>query len=117
MRTVEPGVESPELLRENHHVPVVRLGDEGDFFHATEIFRLRQSDLDPVCRVDAICDEVLAFHAGYARIFDAELSRPGNQKGRRIGRKVESVAAARQTDNGPSGAQMRAEQHDVLVLM
>src|ERR1051326_6940083 len=99
MRTVKPGVESAEFFWENHYIPVVCLGNERDLLHMTKVFRLRQRDLDPVWRVDTICDEVLALHAGYARIFDAELAGPGNQKKRRIGRKVESIAAAREADN------------------
>ena len=60
----------------------------------------------------------------HARILDAELfvgrkrAVPGrSQKGLRIGGEVESVGAARQTNDGPSRAQMGAEQHDVLVPM
>ena len=58
----------------------------------------------------------------HARILDAELfvggEGPSRQESKgRIGGEVESVGAARQTDDGPSGAQMGTEQHDVFVLM
>ena len=73
MRTVQPGIESVELLRKDHHIPIVRLGDEGDSFHLTEVLRLGQGDPHSISRVGAVGDEVLAFDQGHARVFDAEL--------------------------------------------
>ena len=62
--------------------------------------------------------------SGHAWVFDAELfiggkrAVPlGNQKGLWIGREVESVGTACQTDDGSSRAEMGAEKHDVFVLM
>src|SRR5207237_8990535 len=69
-------------------------------------------------------DDVLPFQPGHAWILHAELFIGGkkavpvrNQKGLCIGGEVESVGTACQTNDGPSGAEMGAEKHDVFVLM
>ena len=124
MGPVKPGIESVELLGKDHHVAVVRLRDQGDPFHLTEILRLCQRDPHAISRVGAVGDEVLPVEVCHARILDAELfvrrkrAVPGGrQKGLRIGGEVESVGAARQADDGPPRAQVGSEQHDVFVPM
>src|SRR6266542_4891284 len=117
MGTVKPGIESIELLGKDHYIPIIRLRDEGDPFHLTEILRLRQSDPHSVSRVGAVGDDVLPFQPGHAWILHAELFIGGkravprrNHKGLRIGGEVESVRTARQTNDGPSRAEMGAEK-------
>src|ERR1039458_4420582 len=119
MGTVNPGIESIELFGEDHYIPIIRLGDEGDPFHLTEILRFGQSDPYSISRVGAVGDDVLPFQPGHARILHAELFIGGNravprwnQKGLRIGGEVESVGTARQTNDGPARAEMGAEKHD-----
>src|SRR5258708_789198 len=124
MRTVKSGIESIKLLGKDHHIPVIRLRDEGDPFHLTEVFRLGQGDPHSISRVGAVGDEVLPFQPRHARVLHAELFIGGkravpvrNQKGLWIGGEAESVGTACQTNDGPSGAEMGAEKHDVFVLM
>src|SRR3989449_4272277 len=124
MGTVKPGIESIKLLGKDHHIPIIRLRDEGDPFHLTEVLRLGQGDPYSISRVGAVGDDVLPFQSGHAWILHAELFIGGkraiprrNQKGLWIGGEVESVGTACQTNDGPSRAEMGAEQHDVCVLM
>src|ERR1700716_1509097 len=107
MGTVQARIEAVELLGKDHYVPIVRLGDERDPFHITEILRLCQGDPHAISRVGAVGDEVLPVNVCYARILDAELFvrskrvvRGGSQEGLGGGGEVESVWAACQTDYG-----------------
>src|SRR5260370_32682570 len=92
MGTVKPGIESIKLLGKDHHIPIIRLRDEGDPFHLTEVLRLRQGDPYSISRVGAVGDDVLPFQSGHAWILHAELFIGGkravtrrNQKGLWIG--------------------------------
>jgi hypothetical protein len=119
MGTVEAGIEPIKLLGEDHYIAIVGLGDERESFHAGEVLGLGEGNADAIARVGAVGDEVLAIQQGHAGVFDAELficARRG-EKGLGIGGEVESVGAAGQTDDGPAGAEMGTEQHDVLVRM
>src|SRR5713226_456583 len=124
MRTVKPGIESVKLLGKDHHIPMICLRDEGNSFHLTEVLRLGQGDPHSISRVGAVGNDVLPFQPGHAWILHAELFIGGkravpvrNQKGLWIGGEAESVGTACQTNDGPSGAEMGAEKHDVFVLM
>src|SRR5438094_5574499 len=124
MGTVKPGVESTKLLGKDHHIPMIRLRDEGDPFHPTEVLRLGQSDPHSTSRVGAVGDDVLPFQPGHAWILHAELFIGGkravprrSQKGLWIGGEVKSVGTTCQTNDGPACAEMGAEKHDVFVLM
>src|SRR5438876_9670419 len=124
MGTVKPGIESIKLLGKDHHIPIIRLRDEGNSFHLTEVLSLGQGDPHSISRVGAVGDDVLPFQPGHAWVLHAELFIGGkravpvrNQKGLWIGGEVESVGTACQTNDGPSGAEMGAEKHDVFVLM
>src|SRR6202158_594512 len=124
MRTVKPGIKSIKLLGKDHHIPIIRLRDEGDPFHLTEVLRLGQGDPHSISRVGAVGDDVLPLQPGHAWVLHAELFIGGtravlrrNQKGLWIGGEAESVGTACQTNDGPSGAEMGAEKHDVFVLM
>src|SRR5688572_18122652 len=101
MRAVKPSVEPVKLLGEDDHISVVRLRDQGNSFHVTEILRLRQGDPHSISRVGAVSDEVLPFQLGDAGVFNPELfirrkgSVPlGNQKGLWIGLEMESIETA-----------------------
>src|SRR5258708_15760302 len=124
MGTVKPGIESIKLLGKNHHIPTIRLRDEGDPFHLTEVHRLGQGNPYSISRVGAVGDDVLPFQSGHAWILHAELFIGGkravprrNQKGLWIGGEVGSVGAACQNKDGTSRTEMGAEKHDVVVLM
>src|SRR6266568_1882997 len=124
MGTVKPGIESVKLLGKDHYVPVIRLRNERDLFHLSEVLRLGQGDPHSISRVGAVGDDVLLFQPGHAWVLHAELFIGGkravlrrNQKGLWIGGKVESVWTACQPNDGPSGAEMGTEKHDVFVLM
>src|ERR1035438_1520740 len=100
MRTVKSGIESIKLLGKDHHIPIIRLRDEGDPFHLTEVLRLGQSDPHSISRVDAVGEDVLLFQPGHAWVLHAELFICGkravpvrNQKGLWIGGEAESVGA------------------------
>src|ERR1022692_3063296 len=73
MRTVKSGVESIKLLGKDHHIPIIRLRDEGDPFHPTEGLRLGQGDPHSISRVCAVGDDVLSLHQGDARVLHAKL--------------------------------------------
>src|ERR1035441_6922030 len=103
MGPVKPGIKAVELFGEDHYVPIVSLGDEGDPFHLTEVFRLCQGDAHAISRVRTVSDEVLAVDLHYARILDAELLVGGkravrgrSQEGLGGGGEMKSVKAARQ---------------------
>ena len=122
MRPVKPGIQPIKLLGKDHHVPIIRLGDEGNPFHLTEVLRLGQGDPNSISRVRAIGDEVLSVQQGHAWILNAELFigseravSPGNEKGLWISREAETIRTACQADDGPSGAEMRTKKHDVFV--
>src|ERR1700694_1427355 len=124
MGTVKSGIESIKLLGKDHHIPIIRLRDEGDPFHLTEVLRLGQGDPHSISRVGAVGDDVLPFQPGYAWVLHAELFIGGkravpvrNQKGLWIGGEAESIGTACQTNDGSSGAEMGAEKHYVFVLM
>src|ERR1022692_5149882 len=122
MRTVKSGIESIKLLGKDHHIAIIRLRDEGNPFHLTEVLRLGQGDPHSMSRVGAVGDDVLPLEPGHAWILHAELFVGGkravlrwNQKGLWIGGEMESVGTACQTNDGPSGSEMGAEKHDVFV--
>src|SRR6266436_2301096 len=124
MGTVKPGIESIKLLEKDHHIPIIRLRDEGDPFYLAEVLRLGQGDAYSISRVGAVGDDVLPFQSGHTWILHAELFIGGkrtvpcrNQKGLWIGGEVESVGTACQTNDGSARAEMGAEKHDVCVLM
>src|SRR5207249_5384302 len=124
MGTVKSGIEPIKLLGKDHHIPIIRLRDEGDPFHPTEVLRLGQGDPHSISRVGAVGDDVLPLQPGHAWILHAELFIGGkwavlrrNQKGLWIGGEMESVGTTCQTNDGPSGAEMGTEKHDVFVLM
>src|SRR5438132_10885424 len=118
MRTVKPGVESIKFLAKDHDIPIVRLRDERDPFHLTEVFRLGQGDPHSISRVGAVSDDVLPLQPGHAWILHAELFIGGkravlrrNQKGLWIGGKMESIGTACQNNDVASFAELRAEKH------
>ncbi len=73
MGPVKPRKESVNLLRKDHHIPIVGWSDEGDSFHLTEVLRSGESDPHAISRVRAIGDHVLTFQSRCAWILDAEL--------------------------------------------
>ena len=98
MRTVKPGIEPIKLLGKDHHIPIIRLSNEGNSFHLTEVLRLGQGDPHSISRVCAVGDDVLPIHQGHARVLHAELfiggerAVPvGSQKRLWIGGEAESV--------------------------
>src|SRR5437762_7499644 len=124
MGTVKPGIESVKLLGKDHYVPVIRLRNERDLFHLSEVLRLGQGDPHSISRVGAVGDDVLPFQPSHAWILHAELFVGGkravprrSQKGLRTGGEVKSVGTTCQTNDGPARAEMGAEKHDVFVLM
>src|SRR5260370_2919161 len=109
MGTVKPGIESIKLLGKDHHIPIIRLRDEGDPFHLTEVLRLGQGDPYSISRVGAVGDDVLPFQSRHAWVLHAELLIGGkravprrNQKGLWIGGEVEFVGTSGQTKYGPT---------------
>src|SRR5712692_5320030 len=115
MRTVKPGIKSIKLLGKDHHITIIRLCDERNSFHLTEVLRLGQGDPDSISRIGAVGDDVLPFQPSHAWVLHAKLFIGGkravpvrNQKGLWIGRAVESVGTACQTNDGPSRAEMGA---------
>src|SRR5258708_12910162 len=91
MGTVKPGIKSIKLLGKDHHIPIIRLRDEGDPFHLTEVLRLGQGDPYSISRVGAVGDDVLPFQSRHAWVLHAELLIRAkravprrNQKGLRI---------------------------------
>src|SRR6266567_4003046 len=124
MRTVQAGVESAKFLGKNHHVPIIRFGNERHPFHLRKVSSFGQRDSHSISRVGAIGDEVLIAERRHTRILHAELfigrERSvwlGNQEWLGVYGKAKSVVTARQPDNRSSGAQMRSKEHDVLALM
>src|ERR1019366_4791400 len=122
MRTVKASIKSIKLLGKDHHIPIIRLCDQGNSFHLTEVLRLGQGDPHSISRVGAIGDDVLPFQSGHTWVLHTELFIGGkravpvrNQKGLWVGGEAESVGTACQTNDGPSGAEMGAEKHDVFV--
>src|SRR6266550_6390222 len=111
MGTVKSGIESIKLLGKHHHIPIIRLRDEGNPFHLTENLRLGQGDPHSISRVGAVSDDVLPLQPGHAWILNAELFIGGkrvvlrrNQKGFWIGGEMESIGTACQTNDGASCA-------------
>src|SRR5260370_6044696 len=124
MGTVKPGIESIKLLGKNHHIPTIRLRDEGDPFHLTEVHRLGQGNPYSISRVGAVGDDVLPFQSGHAWILHAELFIGGkravprrNQKGLWIGGGRESVGTSCPTKDGPSPSEVGTEKDDGIVLI
>jgi hypothetical protein len=124
MGPVKPRIETVKLLGKDHYIPVVRLRNEGDPLHVTEVLRRCQRDPHAISRVGAVSDEVLPVDVCHAWILDAELFvrrkravPSGGQKGLRMSGEVESVVAARQTNDRTPRAEVGSEQHDVFVLM
>src|SRR5260370_33614972 len=122
MGTVKPGIESIKLLGKDHHIPIIRLRDEGYHYNLTEVLRLRQGDPYSISRVGAVDDDVLPFQSGHAWILHAELFIGGkravtrrNQKGLWIGGEVESVGTACQTNHGPARPALVGEKHAGFV--
>src|SRR2546422_3189110 len=123
MGTVKPGIESIKLLGKDHHIPIIRLRDEGDPFHLTEVLRLGQGDPHSISRVGAVGDDVLPFQPGHAWVLHPELFIGGkravparNQKGLWIGGGAASLGTSGPTKYGPSPAGAGAEKHDVFLL-
>src|SRR6516165_7014472 len=77
MGTVKPGIEPIKLLGKDHHIPIIRLCDEGDPFHLTEVLRLGQGDPHSISRVGAIGDDILPFQSGHAWTLPAESLKGG----------------------------------------
>src|SRR5712692_3270319 len=105
MRTVQPGIEPVKLLRKDHHVPIIRLRNQGDLFYLTEVLRFGQGDPDSISRVGAVGDDVLPLQWGHAWVLHAELLIGGKRSiSRRCqkrlwgGREVESVGTACQSN-------------------
>src|SRR5260370_8551951 len=120
MGTVKSGIESIRLLGKDHQIPIIRLRDEGDTFHPTEVLRLGQGDPHSISRVGAVGDDVLPLQPGHAWVLHAELFIGGkravlrrNQKGLWIGGETESVASACQPNDGTPGRRMGPENNDV----
>src|SRR5260370_10925330 len=118
MGTVKSGIESIKLLGKDHHIAMIRLRDEGDPFHPTEVLRLGQSNPHSTSRVGAVGDDVLPFQPGHAWVLHAELFigrkravLRRNQKGLWIGGEPESVRAGGRTNNGASRAGKGADTH------
>src|SRR6266542_5054326 len=116
MGTVKPSIESINFFGKDHHIPIVRLRNEGDSFHLAEFLRLGQRDPHSLSRVGAVGDDVLPVQSSHAWILQAELFIGGkravsrrDQKRLWIGGEVESIGTASQTNDGPSRAEMRAE--------
>src|SRR5437870_11630494 len=122
MRTIKSGVEPIKFLRKNYDIPIIRLCDKRDLFYPTEVLRLGQGNPHSISRVCAIGNDVLPVDPGHAWVFHAELFISsersvlvGSQKGRWIGGEAESVGTACQANDGPAGAEVRTEKHDVFV--
>jgi len=84
----EPAKHRVDRGKTDHHIPIIRLRDEGDSFHLTEVLRLGQGDPYSISGVGAVGDDVLPFQSGHAWILHAELfiggkglSRAGIRKG------------------------------------
>src|ERR1022692_2377369 len=73
MRTVKASIKSIKLLGKDHHVPIIRLCDEGNPFHLTEVLRLGQGDPHSISRVCTVGDDVLPVQQRYAWVLHAEL--------------------------------------------
>src|SRR5258708_14020070 len=124
MGTVKPGIESIKLLGKDHHIPIIRLRDEGDPFHLTEVLRLGQGDPYSISRVGAVGDDVLPFQSRHAWVLHAELLIGGkravprrNQKGLWIGGGGESGGTACPTNKGPAPTEGGAGKTDGFVPM
>src|SRR5712692_9803826 len=109
MGTVKSGIESIKLLGKDHHIPIIRLRDEGDPFHLTEVLRLGQGDPHSISRVGAVGDDVLPCQPGHAWVLHAERYIDGkmpvplmNQKGLWISGEAESLRTTCHTNEGPS---------------
>src|SRR5258707_3143878 len=114
MRTVKSGIESIKLLGKDHHIPVIRLRDEGDPFHLTEVLRLGQGDPHSISRVGAVGDDVLPLQPGHAWVLHAELFIGGkravlhrNQKGLWIGGSTGILGAAGPTNRWSAAPESR----------
>src|SRR5260370_38471303 len=88
----------------------MRVRDEVDPFHLTEVLRLGQGDPYSISRVGAVGDDVLPFKSGHAWILHAELFIGGkravprrNQKGLGIGGEGEVSRVAGVTQGGTPG--------------
>jgi len=44
MRAVKAGIKPVKLLGKNHHIPIIRLRNQGNSFHPTEVLRLGRGD-------------------------------------------------------------------------
>src|SRR6266496_5822998 len=122
MRTVKSGIKPIKFLGKDYDIPIIRLCDKRNPFYPTEVLRLGQSDPHSTSRVGAVGDDVLPFQPGHAWILHAELfiggkrAVPvGSQKGPWIGGEAEPVGTACQANDGPSGAEVRTEKHDVFI--
>jgi hypothetical protein len=122
MRTVKSGIKAIKFLGKDYDIPIVRLCDKRNPFYPTEVLRLGQGNPHSISRVCAIGNDVLPVDPGHAWVFHAELfisserSVPvGSQKGPWISGEAEPVGTACQANDGPSGAEVRTEKHDVFV--
>src|ERR1035438_1245963 len=73
MRTVKPGIKPIKLLGKDHYIPIVRLRNQGNSFHPTEVLRLGQGDPHSISRVCAVGDDVLPVQQRYAWVLHSEL--------------------------------------------
>jgi len=123
MGTIEARIEAVELFGKDHHIPIIRFGDEGDSLHLTKVLRLGQCDSDSIARVGAVGDDVPSVEGSHARILDTELLILGkrtflrrSQKGLGVGDEPITVVTSRQPDNRPAGSKMRPKKHDVFAV-
>src|ERR1051326_3107603 len=124
MGAVQPRIKSAELIGEDHHIPIIRFGDERKFFDMNEIFGLRQRSSDLATGVGSVGDEIFVLDPRYSGIFYTELLivskgavRFRRKERRGIGNEAESIVAVGQPDDRSSGAQMGTEEHHVVALV
>src|SRR4051812_13770779 len=121
MRTIKSGIKPIKFLRKDHDIPIIRLRDKRDPFYPSKVLRFGQGDPHSISRVCAIGNYVLPVYLGHAWVLHAELlvgserAVPvGSQKGSWIGGEAQPVGTACQANDGPSGAEVRTEEHDVF---
>src|SRR5438045_8145781 len=122
MGTVKSGIKAIKFVGKDYNVAIIRLRDKRNPFYQTEVLRLGQANPHSISRVCAIGNDVLPVDPGHSWVFHAELfigsesSVPvGSQKGPWIGGEAEPVGTRCQANDGPSGAEVSTEKHDVFV--
>jgi hypothetical protein len=124
MWPIQTDISTAELLRENDHVAMVCLGDQGDALNAFEVLCPGKCDAHSVPRVCAVGKKIFALHGVYAEVLDSELLIfPKNvvccryEEGFWADRERKTVCAFSHADYRATVGSVRPEKHYIPVIV